>query len=79
MGSVATIKGIDSDAWALFKAEAARHKVTMGEFFNGLIKRHACDEAMTMDAAFDVMDRLRKKSGRWSGSKEILKWRQRRT
>lgn len=75
MASVATIKGVDSDAWRLFKTEAARHGVTMGAFFNDMIKRHAADELMTREEAFQVMDELRAKSGKWSGSKEVFKWR----
>lgn len=47
----------------------------MGEFFNSVVRRHVSDELMTKEEAFQVMDELHAKSGKWSGSREVFKWR----
>lgn len=39
------IKNVDKNAWKLFKMEAARHDMAMGEFFSHLVKEHAMREA----------------------------------
>ncbi len=79
MPAVATIKGVDDDTWRMFKSEAARHGVTMGEFFNRVITMHVSEEAMTKAEAFSIMDKSRAKAGKWSGSKEVFKWRKKHT
>ncbi|MBI4449225.1 hypothetical protein HY641_04325 [Candidatus Woesearchaeota archaeon] len=78
MSSVTTIKGIDEETWKTFKTEAAKHGATMGDFFGMLLQKHMADESLTQQEAFAAMDRLRAKSGKWSGSEEIRKWRHRR-
>lgn len=78
MSSVATIKGVDPEVWKKFKSEAARHGATMGEFLHALIRKHISEEVMTREEAFRVMDDLRAKSGSWSGSQEVFKWRKKR-
>lgn len=43
--TTSAIKNVDKDAWKLFKMEAARHDMAMGEFFSRLVKEHAMKEA----------------------------------
>lgn len=42
--STTALKGVDREAWKLFKAEAAKHGMTMGEFFSEMVKEHAMKE-----------------------------------
>ena len=42
--STTALKGVDREAWRLFKAEAAKHGMTMGEFFSEMVKEHAMKE-----------------------------------
>ena len=40
-----SIKKVDDEAWRLFKMEAARHDMQLGEFFSHLVKDHRDREA----------------------------------
>ncbi len=38
------IKNIDAESWRLFKVEAAKHDMQLGEFFSKIVQDHAVRE-----------------------------------
>lgn len=76
MATTVTIKGVESELWRVFKTDAVRHGQTTAEHFTQIVKQHC--GALNFDESVKIMSKLRKKSGNWSGSKEITKWRKER-
>jgi hypothetical protein len=71
-----TIKGVNQEIWKKFKADATRQGQTMAEHFANVVKQHCVE--MSWETAFQSAQQLRQKSGKWQGSEEIRKWREKR-
>lgn len=76
METTVTIKGMDKETWQVFKADAVREGKTTAEHFEELVEQHC--RGINLTESLKIMDGLRKKAGKWSGSKEITKWREKR-
>ena len=76
MRTAVTIKGIEDETWRLFKSDAARQGQTTAQHFAHIVQNHCA--ALPRQDALKVIERLRAKSGNWSGSQEIAKWRKKR-
>jgi len=79
-----TIKNVSEDVFRIFKAEAVKKGLRLGDAVNEAFESWArskrlkkLKDSSRIKRAIEHMDATRTPSGAWSGVREIRKWRER--